>query len=54
MRCFLAVELDDTVKSKIIALQEQIMGFDVKLVEPQNLHFTLKFLGNVDNTPLKR
>ncbi len=48
MRCFAAVDLDDSLKNKIKILQERIADYDVKLVEPQNLHFTLKFLGETD------
>lgn len=49
MRCFVAVDLDEGLKPMITALQEQMKGFDVKLVEPQNMHFTLKFLGEIDH-----
>lgn len=47
MRCFVAVDIDNKLKEAIIGLQKQISGA-VKLVEPQNLHFTLKFLGEAD------
>lgn len=47
MRCFVAIDVDEGLKGKIAALQKQLNG-DVKLVEPENLHFTLKFLGEAD------
>lgn len=46
-RCFIAVDLPEELKHKIINIQEQLAGFDVRLVEKENLHFTLKFLGEV-------
>ena len=48
MRCFIAVDLDSTLKEKILDLQAGLKGLDTKLIEPENLHFTLKFLGEVD------
>lgn len=50
MRCFVAVEIPETLKTKIKELQEQLANYDVKLVEPQNLHFTVKFLGELDSS----
>lgn len=49
MRCFIAVDCERKLKDKILGVQRQIeeLGADVKFVEPENLHFTLKFLGNV-------
>lgn len=48
MRCFVAVDVEEGLKDSIINLQKQLAGFDAKLVEKENLHFTLKFLGEVD------
>ncbi len=48
MRCFIAVDLDPFITRKIELLQEELVNLDTKLVEPHNLHFTLKFLGEVD------
>ncbi len=49
MRLFIAVDLSETIKKEIIELEQKLMkgNPDVKLVEPENLHLTLKFLGNV-------
>lgn len=51
MRCFIAVDIDYKIRHKIMELQKKIreLGVHVKLVEPQNLHFTIKFLGNVND-----
>lgn len=48
MRCFLAVDLEEGLKEKITEVQKGLSNFDVKLVEKENLHFTLKFLGEVN------
>lgn len=47
MRCFIGVDIPEGLKPGIIELQKHLSGYDVKLVEPQNLHFTLKFLGDI-------
>jgi 2'-5' RNA ligase len=47
MRCFVAVDLDSRLEEAVESLQKKITG-DVKLVEKNNLHFTLKFLGDID------
>ena len=46
-RGFIAIEID--VTSNILEFEKEIKktGADVKLVEPQNTHITLKFLGDV-------
>jgi len=51
MRVFIAVDLESReALANLTALQRLLLesGADVKLVEPQNLHFTIKFLGEVD------
>ncbi len=51
IRCFIAVEVNDSdVVRQIIRIQQDLLssGAKLKLVEPQNLHFTLHFLGNID------
>jgi len=47
-RGFIAVEID--LQPKIVDFANQIKktGADVKLVEPENMHLTLKFLGDTD------
>lgn len=48
MRCFIAIDVEDDVRYDITKLQEEIKDYDVKLVEGKNLHFTLKFIGDID------
>lgn len=53
MRCFIAVDIDEPLRQKLAELQKGLAGFDVKLVEKENLHFTLKFLGEIDEQRLE-
>ncbi len=55
-RYFLAIEASDHVKVNVKALQERVKvcEADVKFVEPENLHFTVKFLGNLDGEQVQR
>jgi 2'-5' RNA ligase len=49
IRSFLAVDLDDEdVRRKLVSAQEVLSrtGADLKLVERENIHVTLRFLGN--------
>lgn len=50
LRTFIAVEVEPAVRSRLVALQETLgrSAGDVKWVEPENLHVTLLFLGEVD------
>lgn len=49
MRLFIAVNLEEELKKKIVPFQEELKktGADVKWVAVENLHLTLKFLGEV-------
>lgn len=47
MRSFIAVDLDDELIPKVVEIQTQIREGKIKFVEPENLHFTLKFLGEI-------
>ncbi len=49
-RGFIAIDIN--VASTIVEFEKEIKktGADVKLVEPQNIHITLKFLGDVEKT----
>lgn len=56
VRSFIAIDLtaEDAVKN-IVGAQTALKacGADLKLVEPENLHFTLKFLGELSSMELK-
>jgi 2'-5' RNA ligase len=53
MRCFIAIDIDEQVKKALGRLQEDlqtkvdISKSDVKWVDPEIMHMTLKFLGEI-------
>jgi RNA 2',3'-cyclic 3'-phosphodiesterase len=49
MRAFMAVEVDTELVDKISEIQKNLAeaNAQVKFVEPENLHFTFKFLGDI-------
>ena len=55
MRTFIAIELPKETKDALYGLKEQLKtnGADVKWVEPDNIHLTLKFLGERDEKKIK-
>lgn len=48
-RCFIGVFIPDGLKEKLLNLQNFIKGLDIdcRLVEAENMHLTLSFLGEV-------
>lgn len=50
MRLFIAVELPTEIREKLSSLQKNLQktGADAKWVEPDHIHLTVKFLGNVE------
>ncbi|MDD5432163.1 MAG: RNA 2',3'-cyclic phosphodiesterase [Candidatus Omnitrophica bacterium] len=50
MRCFIAIDLPDRVKSELVGLQNELKasGAQVKWTEAPNIHLTLKFLGEIN------
>jgi len=51
MRTFIAIELSDPVREALMQAQSHLRyaGADVKWVEKQNIHLTLKFLGDISD-----
>ena len=53
MRCFIAIDIPEDVRDELAGLQKELAGKvdvrkgDVKWVEPESMHLTLKFLGEV-------
>ncbi len=47
IRCFVAVDLPSAMRDQIAAMQNEIDVPGVKLVKPDLIHLTLKFLGDV-------
>jgi len=54
MRLFIAIDLGAESKRKIACIENEIKSkcIDIKLVEPNNVHITLKFLGEVGEDSL--
>jgi len=50
MRTFIAIELPSEIKDALASLQTELRraGADVSWTRPENIHLTLKFLGEVD------
>lgn len=54
IRTFIAVDPGKAIRDRLVSLQKKLAdsGSEVKWVEPENLHFTLLFLGEVDERDL--
>jgi len=53
MRAFLGISVPDELKPKISAVQDKFYNFDIKFVEKENLHFNLKFFGEINDDQVK-
>ncbi|MFQ5531141.1 MAG: RNA 2',3'-cyclic phosphodiesterase [Candidatus Nanoarchaeia archaeon] len=53
MRCFIAIDFPKEIKEKIKEIQEKLPEFYGKKTEFENLHLTLKFLGEVSKEKLE-
>ena len=50
MRAFISIELSEKVKEELVKIQEKIREENIlkgKFIEKENLHLTLKFLGDI-------
>ncbi|KPK97044.1 MAG: hypothetical protein AMJ95_11240 [Omnitrophica WOR_2 bacterium SM23_72] len=56
MRTFIAIELPEEIKESLARLQDRLKQSqaDVKWVKPQNIHLTLKFLGEINEEQLEK
>jgi 2'-5' RNA ligase len=54
VRCFVAVDLPDIMREQIRAIQKEIATEGLRLVRPEIVHVTLKFLGDVPEEDLER
>ncbi len=54
LRCFIAIDISETIKKEIAELVETLIKYDadVKWVKAANLHLTLKFLGDTPETAI--
>ena len=56
IRAFIAIELPDEITAFIHKIQEGLRsyGFKARWVRPENIHLTLKFLGDINNEDIKK
>jgi 2'-5' RNA ligase len=54
IRTFICIELPDELKTRIGEIQAQLKPYSsgISWVRPQNIHLTLKFLGNVEEAQI--
>jgi RNA 2',3'-cyclic 3'-phosphodiesterase len=58
VRVFIAIEMDKVIKDNLADLQREMLGKvdlrkgDAKWVEPEDMHLTLKFLGEINDAQL--
>ena len=53
IRTFIAVELPDSIKESIVSIQQEMDLKGLKLVKPELVHLTLKFLGDIPESQVK-
>jgi len=57
MRCFIAIEIPDECRRELSYTQDKLRkvpGLQAKFVETENLHLTLKFLGEISDSEVAR
>ncbi|HEX8184644.1 MAG TPA: RNA 2',3'-cyclic phosphodiesterase [Blastocatellia bacterium] len=56
IRSFICIEVPETIKRRIAALQQELRSGDAQVswVKPSNIHLTLKFLGDVPASEVER
>jgi len=54
MRCFVAIELSDAIRRSLSAMQRRHAALDrvIRWTRPEQIHLTLKFLGEVRETDM--
>jgi len=54
MRCFISINIPENIKKEILKIQSQLPEFKGKKTEFENLHLTLKFLGEINKEMLQK
>lgn len=54
MRAFIAIDIPENVKKEIVKIQNKLPEFAGKKTEKENLHLTLKFLGEIDEAKIEK
>ena len=53
-RVFIAIDIPKEARREIIKIQDSLPEFNGKKTESENLHLTLKFLGEVDSNDVEK
>jgi 2'-5' RNA ligase len=53
MRTFIAIEIPEEIKEEIVKIQNQLSEFNGKKTKFENLHLTLKFLGEINEEEIE-
>jgi 2'-5' RNA ligase len=54
MRAFLGIPIPEELRTKILQTQKEFSDFDIKFVEPENLHFNLKFFREISDENVEK
>jgi 2'-5' RNA ligase len=54
VRCFLGIPIPEELKKKVRTVIEKINVGGIKFVSPENLHWTVKFFGELDEEQVKK
>jgi len=56
IRAFVALELDSQIQTRLGKIQEELKksGVNIRWVKPENIHLTLKFLGQITSGQIKQ
>lgn len=56
MRCFIAIDLPEEVKRELTKIQKQLesVNLKAKFVKPEQIHITLKFLGEISDNQINK
>lgn len=54
IRCFISINIPENIKQKIKEIQDKLPEFKGKKTEFENLHLTLKFLGEISEEKLEK
>ena len=54
MRCFVSIDIPEKVREEIKRIQNNLPEFFGKKTESENLHLTLKFLGEIDEEKFEK
>ena len=56
LRAFIAIDITDEIRKELVRLQSELkkgLKGDISWVEPENIHLTLRFLGQINDAQLE-